>query len=442
MHHNLLPSLAPLVVVALMCVPAVWFLVQQARSLKTASPVHHGFIYLAILAVTASGMFVAYVSAFVLVLAPLLLVFLACAFLALYLPLLDWPWLAWRHSRNAWVTAGAFALALVPALAPLLVNDELADRAGRDWFGRLFADETIPVVPFAARDILVVTNMTQTCNDYCRLLLWSGATDHVLVTPRIDGDLLPSAMVYTLQPARECEPNVDQREPREGRCLTMRDVSDPHFDAIIQMSGHEDSKLTLFALQGGAKAQRHDITGYDCRSGTCRKVLMVHAASYKRLAFPAYPSFAFGIDNGGPFGLRYAMRPTERYAPQEVLRAAFGLDVTGDHPGTPFAGTIATGSPLLPTARYFRDLRERETQARVRAEETRTQAALDKVAAGEARRKAYAQELADIRAAHPDCPSAIISVGPEPRFTGCDRSGNPATVPGNFADLQAKLRGR
>ena len=52
---------------------------------------------------------------------------LAALYLLIYLPLIDWPWLAWRRTGNLVWVGVAFAAALImPLGAPFLVTPRLA----------------------------------------------------------------------------------------------------------------------------------------------------------------------------------------------------------------------------------------------------------------------------------------------------------------------------
>jgi hypothetical protein len=391
--------------------------------------------YMALAAITVAG-FVPVVAVFALFF-PIGLIFLASAFLVVYLPLLDWPWLVWRRTGKLALVLLAVAAALIPAVVVPLGFNASQQRLAEQDKGASREKTLLPAAPIPAREILISKNdyffkRAQACGDHCRALLESGAVDHVLVTGRMDGDHLGHALLFTLEKMPVCSDSEFGREnSQRGWCFVWREVSDPHFDAIIQEWGpYEDRELTLFAGQGGPKAERGDVWVFDCRT-LCKKILLVHPAEAQRLAFPVYPVFAFGLDSGGPFGLRYSTRPLVTHPAAEVIQAAFGMDVTGFHPRPSFAaGDIAHGGPLLPTAKYFRDLEQQKREQEIAADQ-------EKLRALERPLEIYREKLRALRAQHADCASPIISPGPEPQYQGCSNQ-PPSTVP-TFSQLQQRL---
>jgi hypothetical protein len=255
----------------------------------------------------------------------------------------------------------------------------------------------------------------------------------VLVTRDMQGDRLERALLFTLQRMSVCPgPEFGREKPLNGLCIARREVSNPRFDALIEVWGpYDDRDLTLFSGQGGPKARRGDVVIYDCRV-LCQIILLVHPAQAKRLAFPVYPVFAFGLDSGGPFGLRYSERPLIVRPPQEVLRAAFGFDVTAGDPRPGFDKDVPHGSPLLPWAKYFRDLEDK------RREEADA-AYREKLRAMDRPLEIYREKLRTLREQHADCSSPIISNGPEPKYLGCSKQ--PASNLPTFSQLQQRLGG-
>jgi len=391
-------------------------------------------LYVALAALTLSGCFVPFIYVFGLF-PPVLLVFLAAAFLIVYLPLLDWPWLAWRLTGRWGVVVLAFCAALIPsALIPLSINAGQEELAAQDKGEKTL----LPAAPFPAREILIYADdgfsNAQGCGAYCRALLWSGVKDHVLVTLSFGGDHVDHALLFSLQKMDVCPgAELGREKPKDGLCLAWRDVADPWFDAVLEEWGsYDDIDLTLFAGQGGPKARRGEVRIYDCRK-LCERVLLMHPAQATRLAFPAYPVFAFGIDSGGPFGLRYSERPLTVHPPQEVLQIAFGFDTSVGSPRPGFSGDVAQGGPLLPTAKYFRDLETRKME----------QADIDereKLQQLERPLEIYREKLKALRAQHADCASPIISPGHEPQYLGCSNQPSSGSVPA-FSMVQSKAAG-
>lgn len=331
------------------------------------------YLALVILTLLALNPVVLLLSMFMLIVPALIL--MAAPWVLIYLPLVDWPLTAWRLTRNPAVSLAWLSAALVlPLGVPLVANAFLDTEAAG-----LAQVDNRPAAPLRAGDTLFIHGEPGECGRLCQALLWSGATDHVLVAfgGMMGLEDVDRATLYTVSQGAACQdPHIAR--VRNGYCLVPRPVTHPTFNRAIGVSTTYFSRGPDRPGLGFRRPVRIYANGYVEREPFWRSLAVALAprpgpqdgwtmgvtyAAYacgetcelgthwsgmqgQHMVIPFHFDLTgHGIDS--TFGLHPAQ--SEFYGPgsdpNAFLRAAFGADVSGFHPRPGFAGDVEQGNP-------------------------------------------------------------------------------------------------
>jgi hypothetical protein len=364
---------------------------------------------------------------------------LVCAsafYLICYLPLLDWPYLAWRHTGNGLVAAACLLPAsFLPFGVPWMINANLAQPNAHSVL-------RLPQHIFDPGNVLLVGegvwSNVDSCGDICQTILWSGVTDHVMARKSVGpGEHLAQAILYTIEKSGQCQP-LDFRAaapaPRVGLCIMGRPIADPSFDTEIQVLGRIQAMSREPSYRENYR-EREFLTLwiYDCHDGCTERTAQASQETGARLAVPLNLHIEGGIDTGGPFGLFLERRPLTVTPLDQTVHAVFGWNIDGFAPRLGFDGDVSHGGPATPDPQA---IAERKSKEILQREETEMAARMAPYKAQEKALADYREKLHAVEDQHKDCASAIIAPGPEPKYLGCAGSG--AKLP-DFSSVRAKL---
>jgi hypothetical protein len=255
----------------------------------------------------------------------------------IYLPLVDWPSLAWRrtHKRSAFVFWLFLAL-IVPVGVPLSVGIWKAAIATSAFQEMGLEREDVSVPPFVPRDLLIIgdndNRKVSLCEDVCQSLLWSGAVRRVFVGLEFpEGRQAKKATLFTVLHQKSCGhlKSYDGGLTRNGFCISGREMENPPFDAIVRLSRrYYDPNLLVFDRSVSTFEQQVRI--YDCREA-CKLLRAQPTATGERLVFPLMVALETNIDSGHrPIGPYLLTREFVLYSPLDTIRTTLSLPDSSD----------------------------------------------------------------------------------------------------------------
>jgi hypothetical protein len=306
------------------------------------------------------------------------LILLIAPYVWLYLPLIDWPIMAWRATGKPAMALLGLGLAMViPVGAPLLA-DAAAERAVREDIAKAPESavsqalaQTMPVGEPSARpgpvtNIMVVDDPGG-CGQVCQSLLWSGAVDHVIGDDeKVFG--ATNAILYTVGEGEACKPPTSPMPPspvverRNNYCILYRDIENPTYDAVV------DRVETSPGLPWDKDRSEAWVVSARRCDAICHTILSRRGGRVHPLKAPlglhleSRSAWAVGL---------YLDRNSVEIGDADagaVLKAAFGLDTSGFHPRPGFAGDVEHGNPGRLTQKQFQQQQiEARKEARKKA---------------------------------------------------------------------------
>lgn len=270
-------------------------------------------------------------------------ILMAAPAVLLYLPILDWPYVAWRRTRRLAPTLGVLALTLIlPVGAPLIENGRVEQRIRAE----MSEDVTPPAPPATPPRTVAVADYTLGCDELCLTLLRHGAVDHVLVIqygPDRRGKK-DRSRVHTAVQAATC--TSPERHPlAAGWCVESREVSDPRYDAVVKVTkaSSSDGRLTPFSRKSRYGFGARQISVWSCPSA-CAVVSRQTQVKAAKVRWPLH--LAYEPAGGISFEPELSTVAVTRgdADPERAMTAALGLDFSG----SPRAGGVVDVSGGMP----------------------------------------------------------------------------------------------
>jgi hypothetical protein len=247
-------------------------------------------------------------------------------YLLTYLPLIDWPLLAWRRTqKRSWVLIGLCLALVMPVGLPLIVGIQKRFIALVRIQEFQLEDKPLSIPPFKPASILILdgrnlNQSTRPCGELCRALVWSGEVQRIVVVPDFpENGVLKNALEYRIDQDSACAGKRTE-DHRRNKCILGAKVDRQQFDAAITLRRFYDPSLQVYHSRP-ATAFEQQVRLYDCRK-KCVLVAAQATATGQRLGFP------FGV----AFKLEYPpLQPiTQEFEVGnyfEFVRRAFLLDL-------------------------------------------------------------------------------------------------------------------
>lgn len=265
----------------------------------------------------------------------------------LYLPLIDWPLTAWKHTRNLGLTAAWLGAALVlPLGVPVAFNLWQLSLSALALSG----DRTPELKP-VPQSILI----TGECGQHCLALIKTGAVATQYRDETDTGDWKTGSLPRTRQvfASTYCDKGrsdrVDPLRDQPGWCIVNKSVEQASFDTVVRFAGFGN-------LAKPSEPRRIEV--WRCENG-CRLVARRTERQILRMAAPltvAYPNaHEFSLDPQWR-RKRVVMGDAD---PLRVLPQLLAVDMSA---GRPIRGENTSLARMFEETRQARELADRQLE--------------------------------------------------------------------------------